>query len=79
MRAGHTEDNRVLGDNGVIGEAISAHDTAVTIKPHNRTIALDHGRASLERGMPGVTGFAVGSPSSTCPNTSSNAPEPTYG
>lgn len=45
---GHAENNRVLGDNRVIGEAISAHDTApaaVTIKPHNRTIALDQGRA----------------------------------
>lgn len=49
---GHAENNRVLGDNRVIGEAISAHDTApaaVTIKPHNRTIALDQSRAHIWR------------------------------
>lgn len=47
---GHAENNRVLGDNRVIGEAILAHDTApaaVTIKLHNRTIALDQSRARI--------------------------------
>lgn len=77
MLAGHAEDNRVLDDNRVICEAISVHDTAlaaVTIKPHNRTIALDHDRDRLEEGC--QPGFNVGSLSSMCPNTSSNAPKP---
>lgn len=55
MLAGHAENNRVLGDNRVICEAISVHDTAlaaVTIKPHNRTIALDHDRDRPEGGVP---------------------------
>jgi len=67
----HAEDSRILGDNRVICEAISVHDTAltaVTIKPHNRT--LDHDRDRPEEG------FDIGSPSSMCPNTSSNAPKP---
>lgn len=53
MLAGHAEDGRVLGDNHVICEAISVHDTAlaaVTIKPHNRT--LDHDRDRPEEGLP---------------------------
>lgn len=76
MFARHAEDNRVLDDNRVISEAISASDTApaaVTIKLHNRTIALDHGRTHPAEGRrPGIN---AGSPSSMCPNTSSNAPK----
>lgn len=51
---------------------------AVTIKPHNRTIALDHdwARPAGEREVPRDSTLRDTAGSSTCPNTSSNAPQP---